>query len=495
MVPWTPDAATGRKPSALGVGGAYTRKSDAALRWRIENELHKPDIRAEVYRVYETLGGAQATAKHAKITRNVLRMVAGRLVSVYERPPTRQIVGKKRATAWRETVLGEGKFDLQAGEWARAAFIYNVIHVIPKVLGETRATKRLTYEAILPHSSDVVFAAGERDPSILVYLSDGDGFCRVAVDNERFVYMDPDWKIVDEFRHGYLLNGQPMQPWTPWRVRTRLDSEDYWQRGEGRQLVEATLSVGVIAARMAYTRKNNSSKLTTLTAENLKTDVPPGQKMSPERPLMLKQAEFQVHNLVVEVGPFQDEIDSETEDIAEAYSVHSGVIDRSKSVDSWADHTAVARVRDKMIPHVLASDIETSIKTAVILRADGHSAGAVLDPVKVAKSISVKFQALSFQANPKDRWDSYTKEGSLGLADLVTWRMREHPEEDETTATANSWKVLKRRAEFQGFMAERNITADAGQDGENLAQRQGRVGGSATPNLDRDDEREQRQQQ
>jgi hypothetical protein len=479
-------------PSALGIGGAITRKTDAARRLLIDNELHLQLIKDEIWRLYETEEGRRAVCEYARVTRNVLKTVADRLAVAYERPPNRKMGKggtKAMAQAWREAVIDAARYDLQAERWARYAFLVNVVHVIPKVIdGE------LLYEAIMPHAADVIFDLGERDPSILVYLSEGDGFCRVAVDNERFWYLDKNWTVVDEFAHGYTLNGKPMQPWTEWRVAPRLDTEDYWQRGHGRQLVDATLAVGVTAARMSYVRKNGSAKQSVLSAPQIDKDVPPGQVLSPERPLMFRQGVFEVHDLTVSVDDFIAEMDDEWEAIAEAYGVHRGVVDKSKSTDPFADHTAIARVRDQMIPHLRRADLETSRKTAVVMRADGHPLTGKLPPERVRKALTVEFQAMSFQANPTDRWDSYVGELSLGLTDHVALRQREHPEESADVAEAAVLASIEKRNKFSNLLAQHNLPADASQDSNNLAQLQGRLGGMARPNPDGNDEDDRAEQ-
>ena len=478
-------------PGPLGRGGLRSRKQEMLCRLLIEQELHVPLIQAEIYKLYDTEDGRRATAKFAKATRNVMRVVANRLAVVYERPPVRQFGrggSQKMAKAWRATVLEEGRFDLNAEQWARLAFELNVVHTIPQIIDD-----KLCYETILPHAADVLFGPAEREPSILVYLSDGDGWSRVAVDCERYWYLDDSWRKVGEFAHGYRdLEGKPMRPWTEWRVRPRLGTEDYWQRGVGRQLVDATLSVGVTAARMAYIRKNNSGKMSTLT-ERRGSETAPGQRVSPERPLMLQDGVFQVHDMVVSVEDFLAEMDSEIEEVAEAYGVPRGALDRSKSTDAFAEHQSVAKQRTNQIKHVRAADMDASIKTAIVMRADRHPATAELDPARVAKSLRLRFHELTYQSDPIKRFEAYGEELSLGLADHVMLRQREHPDEDAATAEANVLATIEQRNKFSNLLAKHQLAADASEDGENLAQRQGRIGGRAPGRGN--DERDQRDQQ
>jgi hypothetical protein len=482
--------------SAVAAGsGTVSRKIDAAQRLLIDNEDHLQLIVAEIYRLYETVEGRESVSKFAKRTRNVLQDTVDQLAVVYTRAPTRQFSAddghgtEDMAIAWREAVLDDGEFDLVAESAARKAFFLNIVHVIPQI----NEDKDLVYETILPHAADVVIDQGEREASILVYASDGDGWSRVAVDTERYWYLDENWEVVREFEHGYIdLRGRPMRPWVAWRVRPRLASEDYWQYPRGRQLVDATLSVGVIAAELAHTRKGNHHKLLALTAPNIAKDVPPGQVISPEVTLLLKNGTIAVHDLVVPVDQFLADMDSIYEAIAESYGVTRGALDKSKSTDPFAEHTQIANLRDGMVKYVRRADMETSIKTAIIMRADGHRLTSRLDPKAVAAALSVKFQALTFVADPKDRYDIYAKELSLGMVDHVQLRMREHPDEDEATAERRHRTTVRRRNEFANELAKHQLSADATEDGESLDQRQGRIGGQATPDgdEDEDDERE-----
>ena len=469
------------------------RKVDAAQRWLIDHEAHAQMIVDEIWRVYDTEEGARSVSKFVTVERNLLRRIINDLAVVYERPPVRQIgsdikLGSARseamAKAWRRVVLEEGKFDLHAQQWARYAMLLNVVHVIPQVF-----EGRLIYETIYPYSADVVMAPGENEPSVLVYASNGAGWCFVAVDAERFWYLDEDMVPVFEFEHGYKdLRGRPMQPWVAWRVLPRLASEPYWGYPIGRQLVDATLAVGRASAAMEEVRKNNAGKLSTLTAPSIKDDVPPNQAVTPEYPLMLRDGKFEVHDLSVPVTEFLEHIASHEASLAEAYRVPVGVLNSARTVDSFSEHAAIAKQRDDQIKFLRMADVETSIKTAIVMRADSHPDTGELDPQAVSDTFAVKYQALTFLERPADRFAAYNAEMGLGLASPVDLRQREHPDEDRATAHARQLETLLERNEFNSLQARHQLATDPSEDGENLAQQQGRVGGQATSDEDDDDE-------
>ena len=485
-------------PGPLGRSGALTRKRDAGERILIDQEKHGKMIIAEICRLYTTEHGRQTVSKHARRTRNVLRRVADLVSVAYERPPVRTMDGKrgtrKMATAWREVVLEEGGFDLRAELWSRYAFLTNVVHVIPQVLeGELR------YIEVLPHASDVIFGPGDNDPSILSYVVDGGDHVRVAVDAERFWYLDENYKIVDQFVHGYRdLRGRPMQPWTAWRCRPRLSSMDYWQRGVGRQLVDATMHQSVVQAAMTAVRQTNNAKLSSLSAPRPKEDIPPAQQVSPEHPMILRGGStFEVHDLIVPVKEFLEQLDAEEEAIAEAYGVPRGALDKSTDADPWMTHQAVAKVREQQIKYLRRADRETSIKTAIIMRADRHPRARDLPPERVASALTLTYAEHTFLERPQDRYEAWRQELSLGLADHADLRMRLHPDEDKKTAMERVKSTVSTRGEISAMMAAHNTPADAGQDLDTVAQLQGRLGGRASPpDPDGPDERrEQRQQQ
>ena len=381
--------------------------------------------------------------------------------------------------------MDRGRYNLQAEQWARYAWICNVVFIIPQVHhGE------LVFEEILPHAADVIFDAGERDPSVLVYLSDGPNWVRVAVDNERFWYLDENWGVVAEFAHGYRdLSGRPMRPWTEWRTRARLGSMDFWLRGVGRQLVDTTLKVAVVNAALGAKRLAGDAKQVTLTASNIDESVPPGQALGGEQPVYLRDGVLEVLDLINPVKEWLDQMDADIEALAESYGVTRGAVDKSKSTDRFEEFTDISRQRDKQIPSLHAADRETCIKLAIIMRADGHRDTGTIDPGLVADKLKIQFQALTFVERPKDRMEFYALERSAGLASHVDQRMREHSDEDRATATAAVEATIEERNRFAAMLAERNLSADAGQDGDNLAQLQGRLGGTQKSNPDGQDER------
>lgn len=485
-------------PSPLGRGGAIPRKTDAAQRLMISQERHAKLILAEVWRLYDTEHGRDKVGRQVKTSRNVLNRVVDELAVAYETPPVRRF-GKGGSLAmeraWRDVVIdavtGAG-FDLLAGLWARYAFFLNVVHVIPSVIDG-----RLAYTTVLPHAADVVIADGDTEPSILTYLTTGAGFVRVAVDNERYWHLDQAGQIVNEFEHRYRdIEGEPMQPWVQWRTRGRLDSLDYWDRGRGRQIIDTTLEVGVVDAAMRAVRQANNSKLSTLQADNVKDNIPPGQQVSPEIPMVGRDFEFEVHDLIVPVKEFLEHMNSAMEEIAEAHGVHRGVIDKSASTDAFSDHVAVARQRNKQLPFLRKADIATQVKTAIIMKAEGHRASPRLPPRRVARSVVLDYPELTFAQRPKERLEVQQLRLSMGLTDPVQVYMAEHPGTDAEEARRQLDKSAELRNELIHLQTVRNMPADAARDSETLAQQQGRQGGQTSHNTshqDRDDERRQQQ--
>ena len=200
--------------------------------------------------------------------------------------------------------------------------------------------------------------------------------------------------------------------------------------------------------------------------------------VSPDRPLMLRNgAKLEVHDLIAPVEDFIAHIGDEMRQLAESYSMPDGTFGITSQADAWAVFVAVARARTKQVKHLRIADRMTTIKTAVVMRADGHALAGSVDPVKMSETLELDFHELTFMERPKDRYAAYTEAMRLGLLSPVGMRMLEHPDEDAQTADANARRVIEERNEFAGLLAARNMSADPGADGENLAQLQGRLGG------------------
>jgi len=464
--------------------GSTRRRLAAAVRLKIDLEQHADLIRFEVKRHYKVASAVKSISEHVDTRHNVLKRVADRLATpAYEVPPAREWIGMPATTRkeWLTTLRDEGLLELETEKWTRYAFLLNVVHVLPQIRdGELR------FETVLPHAADVIFDNSERDPSILVYDSDGGDFKRVAVDSERYWYLDKAGAVVDEYEHGLKdRRGRPVTPWIEWRISPRPD-EDYWDRGRGQILVDATLAVGRVSAHMEWVRRTNAAKLSTLQADDL-DDIPPEQAVTPERPLVMTSttARFEVHDLIVSVDEFVKQISSITEDVAEHYGVRSRVIDPRVSDtgdQSLHDQEDKAKFRRSMIKFLRRAEHLLQHKTALVAQRSKHP--AAVDPELVREGFRCLFPELTFVDHPKAQLETDMMAMSAGQTDHVQIYMRRHPGVDEAEASAAVRKSIDIRNEFAALLAARNLPADAEQDGDSLAQAQGRIGGltNARPN-------------
>jgi hypothetical protein len=459
--------------------GSSGRKIEAAQRLLIDLEQHADLIRAEIKKHYKVASAVAAISKHVDTRHNVLKRVADRLATpAYEVPPFREWrdLSKEAAKRWAEALRDEGQIETDAEKWTRYAFICNVVHLLPMVIdGELR------FETVLPHAADVLFDRGDRDPSILVYECGGDGFDRVAVDAERYWYINDHWEIIDEFEHGYRDHrGRPLRPWVEWRISPRPDG-DYWDRGRGRILVDATLAAGRVSAHMEWIRQTNAGKLSTLIVDDL-DDIPPEQAVTPERPLVLTdaQAQFEVHDLIVPITEFAKHIDKIDEDVAEHYGIRARAINQTTADGQTSDLTPqdqadLSKFRRNMIKHLRRSESDLQFKTAVVAKRASHPAAP--DPEAARTGFRCGFPPLTFVDHPKAQLETDELAMSLGQTDHVRMYMQRNPGADEAEAEENLEKSIERRNKFAGMLSARNLPADAGQDGDSLAQLQGRLGG------------------
>ncbi len=464
------------------LGTSRTRRECASWRLLIDEERHLDLIIDEIYRKFKTPVGRKNIAAHADTTNNVLRRVADRLSVAYEKPPVRDFGKAPKRTAERMIeALAEGHFDLQAELWARYALLMNVVHVLPRVVdGELR------FDTVLPHASEVIIDEDDQEPSILIYEAVGPDYTRVAVDSERYWFLDDNWQLVRDDPHGYRdVQGRPMRPWVPWRVRPRLPGQDYWLRKVGSQLVDATLYVGRVSAHMSFVRQNNNTKLAHLSADRVSEDVPPEQQTSPERPLVTSgNASFEVHDLIVPITEFVADINFKLESVAESYGVPRGVLGANPASSDASpldlgSQAAVSKMRTQHAKHLRVADRKTVIMSAIIMKAERHR--LAVNPRTLARELQVHFGEHTFVEKPLDALAVAEKKIELGQQDQVRLFQESHPWLTIEQSRAQVELRLKTRAEINEFQAARQTPTSPGQDFEGLAASQGRVGGQAQP--------------
>ena len=434
---------------------------------RITDTYDLPDIRKKLQRFAST-------------RRNLLRRVAQTVAIAYDQPPSRSLKDAPEDQA-REFLkaYAEANTAIAADDWGKMAFVVNVVHVVPRICG-TEA--RLEWVTVLPHKADVIFDqdAGDREPSILIYETSAKGATRVAIDSERWAWLNDRYEIVHEEEHGL-----GMIPW----VTFRFDSpppDDYWDQYSGSDLAEGTLDVARIAAQMAWTRKGHANDILYMFLKDQEAQVPPNQTVNGETPLM-GRGEINLGRVenTVAVDEFLKEIRDITEDVCESYGIPSTLVDlQPQSTNDAANvftpagpraHAQLAKIRNRQVKHHEHSELELAVRVVALLRRHGRMS---LTDEQVRSMFRIRFAPLTYVDHPKAQVATSQALGSMGADDPYEFYMSLHPELTFEEAREEVLRHIANRAEFFELVMKHNMPLDASNDNLSVAQIQGAIGGS-----------------
>lgn len=453
------------------------RKQEAMERVLIDEQRHKHLIRAHICRHYKNLEIRNDILIHVDGLKNLLRQVSDQVAVAYDRAPSRSLRGvdseteRKFLAAYREA-----EADVVFGQVNRQCFYLGVVFVLPRI-----EDGRLTLTTVTPDIADVLFdPAGAREPAILVYESHSHGARHVAVDAERWWWLDKDWQIVAEEEHGL---GQV--PWVEWRWRPRPRG-DYWDRGQGSELQDGTLEIGRIWAHTKWVRKHNSKKLAHIHAgENVA--IPEGQNASANQPMFTRgegEAEITVHDLIVPVGEFIAEMRELTESVLESYGLPVNLVDFSTASTQDAANAftpagvnkqaALDRVRSKSIASFDASEGKLAIRIAALLRSVGRLS---LTEEQVRESFRCRYAQLTWADHPKERMGTAKAQMELGQTDPYELYCAENPGVTYAEAVEYVDAHVEARAKFYQHYVQSGLPLDPADDLKTPAQLAGKLGG------------------
>lgn len=445
-------------------GGTRGRKTAFAQRLLIDHERHRQLVLGRIAAVYETAVTKESISRHVDHRQNLLKKMADRVAIAYDVPPARELKGveegKQRAFL---AAYKEAETNLHATCWGRDAWLCNVVHVLPRVeLG------RLTWVTVRPHAADVIYdPRGEAKPSILIYETRSRGARYVAVDGERWWWIDERWELVPGGDEPHAM-GQ--RPWAEFRCAAPPE-DDYWDRGRGQILVDATLEIGRLSAHLGWARKIHSKNAAYIIV-GAEDDLPPGQTLNGEDMLFARGDGIRVGTLdmIVPVKDFEDEIAQISRDVAEAIGVPYSEASRSQELDQ----AQLSKVRDGHIKWLRVGEEQAARSAAAELVRTGHP-GAV-DPGTVGTAFNVDYAPLTYAESPKARVETAQAEMSVGRTSEFRFYQREHQVTLEQAREA-VMQNLADRAEFMQVVTTRNLPLNAENDGASIPELQGQIGG------------------
>ena len=459
-----------------GGDGGLPRKVNARARLLVDAQQHLTLLRSYVAAYYTDDKIRGEVLRFVDRSKNLQRMVVNRIAVAYTVPPARMLrnVDPDEAAVFAKAYR-DGGVDQLAEQWNRYVCFLSVVHVLPRYEHDG-----LKFVTLLPSQCDALRDNDDREPSILVFESECHGASLVAVDRERWLWLDKSWNVVAEEEHSL-----GMRPWVTFRKQAPPDF-DYWDTGAGQDLYDATMEIGRVAAHMRWVRHNWSKKLHRLhLGENV--TAPANQNMAANQPIVTRgdgDTVFEVHDTIVGMTEFLAQMREIVESLLENHGLPSNAVDFN--TDSTKDasnvfgpaklnlHDALSKLRNQQVKHFEAAELELAVRAIALLRKHGQLR---ITDEEVRANFRARFVPLTFADHPKERVATAKEQVSVGLIDYYEFYMQENPgttyEEAQEYVDANFATSIRLMSE----LASHNATLDPDKGLQTAAQINGSIGG------------------
>lgn len=462
------------------------RQIEAERRLLILQGQWKELARAHVNGLYKDADVKREVAKRVKTTTNVLGMLCDRVCVAYKVPPVRRLEGSSQrvSKAWAQ-VMAEAKIASRSKQWERWTFGMNVIVVIPVVRGT-----RLDYMPVLPHCSEVITHPGDPmgDPQAMVIEMQSTS----DRPDRRFTYAivdDQEWRFLDE-KGGQVApsvrHGAGVFPGVAFRLSEPVD--DWYDSHRGDGLVEATLEVAHLQARMDWVRFHQDRAKEFFFAEAL--DKVPIQVVGAEYPVELgvrpSEAEWKVAQVNTAIDNHRAHIRYYIERSAESVGVPMELVDfeagsgnagNSSPLGHARQHAALDDVRRNHEGFLGESESQLAWKTSLVLRGMGHPMASQLQPDEVKARFEVEFAPPTFVEHPKTQLEVWKAEVNQGLASTYEIFRRKHPHLSHEEAVKRVNDIAAQEAQLDAVYIEHGLPRDSELRGASREKILGTIGG------------------
>lgn len=497
------------------------RRKDLQARWLALRERHLDAVKERIAETYNDPEVITAVQSFAREIWNPIRRIVRRVAKGYQARPHRKLTKGTQDDAKKLAKL------LKAVQWnatGKKANRYQVglncvvALVLPRKDPEGQPT--LGFDLVTGAYAEVVQHDGApygATPAVMAYAlvdrgrrqgritSNADAKVYAMVDRERWRFFNASLeKVGEDVEHGIgRFPGEPL----------RLEpadgdtDDDWWGADVGRGLSQVVSDVGMTAATMNWTRKNQCRNLVSILestdggqASDDGGDDDQGQHLGhPEEVLHLSGANLalQVNDLDVPIKSFREHIEYMTGEVSEVITGASSALTDPQPGLEQADTASVqahAALRELQADQVDAlEEWERRMVYIIVRMARAHGMDAP-DPELVRDNLEIHFPALPFLDTPAARLAFYRDATAFGVADQVDYMIEKHGV-DEETAHEMVMAKAKRRAVLHKLLATHNTNArtedaEGSQEpgearaelpGERPEARTGRQGGRARP--------------
>jgi hypothetical protein len=422
--------------------------------------------------------------QRVNVTTNVFKRLCNTVCVAYNSEPARSLheASKGQIEAWNR-LLKETCVATKAKDWERYAWGCNVAIVLPIVRPDMNGgERRLDFDLILPHHADVVpDAANKREIIALTYSTIvGTGEHThvewVVVDRETMRHHDVNGKLLHTIAHN-----AGVFPGVDFRFAHPVD--DWWNASLGEGIVDATLNVAHLGARLELVRDQQDRMREVITSKRqMPNGVWTGLLQLPDDPGDLK---YELHNAIVDPQFHISQMRWHAHQAAESMNVPSILVDFDAGSEANANplaaaqvHEALAGVRNEHIAWLTEDEGRLFYRASLVMRGMGHPLARELQPDLVHDAFRLMFPPLAFAEHPKAKLEIAEKEIEIGILSTARAYMRMNPQcKTIEEAQAAVEAVAVEEGKLNDFYVERNISRDPKQRRVNLAEAQGMMGG------------------
>lgn len=433
----------------------------------------------------EVLGALTVRLKrNSNVAAKVLRKVA----LAYRQPPHRTIKDASDETqkAFRTLVLEQAKLATLPQRWERQIWMMNVAITVPVVYPSSgQFGSRLAYETFHGANTEVVTAELSPSAEPIASVTTLVPYGATRWGDKRYLVIDAEaWTTYDAKGHQIhrVPHGAGVWPGTVWR---RQYGSDWWMRQAGEGLVDATIEVAHIAARLDWIRQGQDHKREFLFCEHSER-IPSqiaGADAAIHIPLSQDEAKYVIEDAAVAIDQHVAHMVMHARDGVESIEVDADLLDYKEGSEGLdiivaaQKHDDLVALRAATIEHLRLSEKDSAYKTALVLRGARHPQSRLLQPDEVAESFQAHWSELDFVDHPAERLNVMEHEINLGLKSTIDAFMAQHRGMSRDEAKAEVRRIDEEEAERAEFLATRNTPRLLRDRRSNVPELQGRIGG------------------
>lgn len=478
------------------------RRGEAEKRVAIMRRDWRYLVREYMRPLYRSTRVHQAVAARIKRNMNLLSALCSVGCVAYRREPTRTLVGASEATqkAFKQLV-GETMMAVRAKEVERMSWAANVAVTVPVVRPDyTGKGKRMSVDILLPNHTDVLLPSRDPDGKPLVSLSSyregpnvpGAPTTFVALDKEKWTYFSEDGAKKDIVEHG-----AGVYPGAVWRHRDSLG--EFWDTDRGGGVVDASVEVAHLAARMDWVRFGQDRMQKVLYHGN-KVQIP-AQDVDPDGALKIparkNESTFEVLNSETSTLGARDHIVFHAREGARSMDIPPDLIDMSVGPDVAAAagtqvvlHSMVMSIRQNAIDFHHHAERDFWWRVALVAKGMGHPLAGQVPADQVRESFSIDYADLDLAEDTLTILAAIKEQLNLGLMSTVGAYQRMRPGTTPAEAKAAVERVAEEESELNEIYVQRNTPRNRDVRFQNVAELQGKLGGF-TKAQNNDDESEE----